>query len=227
MILHRVHHLVILVSAIAATAVCATGEPLPCVDPLFRVEARDSATHERICAAAVEARRATSVCGLPQEGPLDIVTIEAPAVTMGLSLATFDSSAGLIRILEPERLRDHLSDSGAYAALPADVVFRALLTHEFAHAALHQALAGRQVPPVDHEYVANALEVAAMAPEVREMLLEKVGVEPPVSAETIDIFLYAIAPRRFAAQSYLYHVDRDCAPIEGILDGSFSFELLN
>lgn len=221
----RLRHIATILAVLAAVATGAGAEPRPCDDPLFRVEADSPRKHAEICAAAVSARQTVSICGLAQRTQIDILAVHEPVHALGLLLAAFDRDERRIRIVDPEHLRRYLPEDEPYFALPDDVVFRALLTHELAHAILDQALAGRAVPPVDHEYVANALELVALTPDDRKILLKKVGVRAPVTAKELDIFIYGIAPRRFAALSYLFHDAHGCEPIAGILDGTFSFRI--
>lgn len=81
------------------------------------------------------------------------------------------------------------------------------------------------VPRIDHEFIANALERAALAPEHRKTLLDAAGIEPPISAEMIDVFIYGLAPRRFAAAAYLHFKESGCETITQILHGTATFRV--
>ncbi|RYH08816.1 DUF6639 family protein [Tropicimonas sp. IMCC6043] len=228
--MHNARHCWIKAATLAVTVGSATvsgaADPVPCDDPGFWVDASEGATQSMICAAALDARRALDRCGLSQTEPITIEVVYSPIHNIGECLASFDCELGRIQIIDRDLLRDHLLADDAYAALPDDVVFCSLLTHELAHALIEQKLGGRKIAPVDHEYIANALELAALAPEHRKTLLDAAGIEPPISAEVIDIFIYGLAPRRFAAASYLYFEAHGCETVTGILDGSTSFRIV-
>lgn len=219
---HPVHLLAALGLALA-TCLPVTADPVPCDDPAFRVETSDTATYHMICAAASDAGASLATCGLVPLEPIDIETVDTIIHDIGQCLASYDCDQNRIRIIEPALLGDKLPEDDPYARLPDDVVFRALLTHELAHALVHQAAGDRRVAPVDHEYIANALELAAMPPEHRATLLAAAGLEPPISPQVIDLFIYGLAPRRFAAAAYLHFEEHGCATITAILDGTATF----
>ena len=93
-----------------------------------------------------------------------------------------------------------------------------------------------ELPPVSRRRVPGRIWVVdtrvmfevALAPQAfggAGKVLRQVGIEPPISSGVIDIFIYGLAPRRFAAASYLYFEAHGCETIAGILDGSFSFRV--
>ena len=215
-----------LVAVVLATlAPIGTADPLPCADPMFRVETTDSVAHNLICAAASEAVPALATCGLVPTEPIEIATVEGPIHGFARCLAYFDHDLGRIEIVEPALLCDNLDADDPYAHLPNDVVFGSMLTHELAHALVQQNSEGRVVSLVDHEYIANALELAALDPQHRKTLLDAAGITPPVSTKVIDLLIYGLAPRRFAAAAYLHFEAFGCDTITGILDGTMTFQV--
>ena len=211
--------------ALAAAASFAMADPLPCTEPIFRVETVGNATHDMICAAASKASQVLATCGLVPRAPIEIETVDGPIHGFARCLADFDCDLGRIQIIEPSLMCDNLLAEDPYALLPDDVVFRSMLTNELAHALVDQNSGDHPVALVDHEYIANALELAALAPEHRETLLDAAGIVPPVSPEVIDLFIYGLAPRKFAAAAYLHFEASGCATITGILDGTHTFRL--
>lgn len=216
-----------LIAVLGGMASLAWADPAPCDDTGFRVDTSDAATHDMICDAALVARDVLATCGLTQIEPIDIETVKTPVHNIGQCLAAYNCKTGLIQIMDPLLLEENVPNDDPYAKLPNEAVFRSLLTHELAHALVDQNTGDRKMPMVDHEYIANALELAALEPRHREALLDAAGVEPPVPAEAIDIFIYGLAPRRFAAASYLYFEANGCKTITGILDGKATFQVEN
>lgn len=196
---------------------------MPCGDAVIRVDAADAATHEVICSAASYARDVLARCGLVPMAPVVIKPVDDLFEPVGRCLASFDCNLGEIRIIRPERLHESLLADDPYAAIPTDMVFRSLLTHELAHAVVYQRSGDYGIAPVDHEFIANALGLASLTEHYRQIFLDAVGVEPPVRSGGIDIFIYMLDPRRFAAASYLYFEAQGCEPIRGILDGTKTF----
>ncbi|SNS81930.1 DUF6639 family protein [Tropicimonas sediminicola] len=212
------------VAAIAlALALPAHAEPAPCPDPLLRIDAPPGSDISRLCEVATAARDDARVCGIDQRKPLDIVLKDEVDFAAGHALAAFDCRNNSINILPPELMAASISENDGYAGLSTERLFRSVLTHEMAHALLHQTLDGCPVASVDHEYVANALELAAMPPLDRERLLEAVDLHWEVTPEMISLSVYMLAPRRFAVTAWLHYESHGCEAIEGILDGSYSF----
>jgi len=214
-----------LVAVMAGMASMTWADPVPCDDPGFRVDTADVTTHDMICDAASGAREVLATCGLTQREPITIETVKTPVHTIGQCLAAYNCKTGHIQIIDPLLLEENVSKDDPYAKLPSEALFRSLLTHEVAHALVEQNTGDRKMPMVDHEYIANAMELAALESRHRKALLDAAGVEPPVPAEAIDIFIYGLAPRKFAAASYLYFEAHGCKTITGILDGTSTFQV--
>ena len=215
----------VLIAFMWGTASSVLAGPVPCDDPGFRVDTANAATYDMICDAAMVARDALAICGLTQIEPIDIETLDTPVHNIGQCLAAYNCKTNRIQIIDPLVLDENLPTDDPYATLPGEVVFQSLLTHELAHALVAQNTGDRKIAMVDHEYIANALELAALQPRHRETLLAAAGIEPPISAGAIDIFIYGLAPRRFAAASYLYFEAHGCKTITGILDGTATFQV--
>lgn len=214
-----------LIAVMGGMASLAWAGPIPCGDPGFQVDTSDAATHDMICGAASDAREALATCGLTQIEPIDIETVDTPVHNIGECLAAYDCKTRRIQIIEPLLLDENIPADDPYANLPSEVVFRSLLTHELAHALVDQNTGDHKIPMVDHEYIANALELATLRPRHREILLDAAGIEAPIHKETIDIFIYGLAPRRFAAASYLYFEAHGCKTVTGVLDGTVTFQI--
>ncbi|MFD0982823.1 hypothetical protein [Tropicimonas aquimaris] len=196
-------------------------DPVPCPDPMLRVDAPGQAVLERVCHAASAARDAASVCALAQIEPIEILLVDTPAHPVKRCLAICEGNR--IEIVRPELLIEKLQSDDPYAVLSGAIVFNSLLRHEMAHALLQQALKERDVQLVDHEFVAAALEFAGMPLQYRERLLDETSADWEATRDNINIFVYSFAPREFAATSWRYFEENGCMPIEGIIQGTFSF----
>ncbi|MBY6006305.1 hypothetical protein KUV62_20450 [Salipiger bermudensis] len=209
--------------ALATAPAAALADPVPCDDPGVLVEAPDEAARTLICEAAGQAREALAVCGLVPVKPIVIATEEGVIHGMGLCLAAYDCTQNRIRIIAPDLMRAHLLPEDPYSLLPDEVVFGSLLTHEMAHAVVEQTRGVRPVALVDHEFIANAMELSAMPEQHRQTLLDLSGITPPVTAGYIDLLIYGLAPRRFSAAAYYFLEAQGCDVVTGILEGRVSF----
>ncbi len=167
------------IGLLAMAPVAAAGVELACDDPRISVEARDEPLARTTCAAAEDARDLMAACGLVQQAPLRISVVKsARHPGFGTCLATYDKTADCLEITEPEGILPLLEGKDARAALPTDVLFRAITAHELAHAFLAQSTAGVKIGPAEHEFVANVFEMMSFDPEWRELLLDAHPVDP-------------------------------------------------
>jgi hypothetical protein len=213
-----------LVLALCLMAPLAGADPLPCPDPRFSTETPDTSLHHRVCAIASDSAARMRACGLTTARPLLIEIVDRVEHPFADCLAAFDCDLDRIRVTDPERFADLLPPTATYASLPPEVLLRALLTHELAHAMVEHATPGIAVPPVDHEYIAAAMELDGLPPVWRAHLLDRAGLETP-HLGLIDIWIYRLEPRRFAANALLHFAQpaNGCALIGRIVAGEFSF----
>ncbi|WP_068114637.1 DUF6639 family protein [Tropicimonas marinistellae] len=205
-------------------AVLAAAAPQPCNDPMLLVDTPDPLTFDRICADSIAAMRAVTICGISQDAAILVKPVDHVELPIGPGLAAFDCRVNSISILWPDIMQSRIGPDDPYSRLSKEALFRSVLTHEMAHALLHQTGKGCPIPLVDHEYVANALELAALTPEDRTALVEASNIDWSPSADVISAGIYFIAPRKFAVAAWRYHDLQGCDPIRGIVAGTYSFE---
>ncbi len=201
------------------------GNGLTCPGGDLAVAADDPALSRGICDMAARARRALGGCGLEQTAPLTIEVVEALSHPMGRCLATFDCDYGRIRVTHPSRYSDQSDGIGAYALLPPDVLLEVLIRHELTHALVFQNAAGREVPLVDQEYIAAAMELEHLDPVWRSVLLEAAPVDLPAKPALISAWIYGMAPRKFATNAWQHFSEpgNGCAFVRRIVRGEVSF----
>lgn len=199
-------------------------EPLPCPDPRFEVDADDPDLAMQLCDLAAEAADRLSACGLTPTRPLLIEVVESIAHPVADCLAAYDCDFDRIRISHPDGFDGLLPAGSPYSELPTDVLLGALLTHELSHAFLHQTAMQREITPVDHEYVAAAMELDSLQEEWRQVLLDHSLLEE-ARPGLIDIWIYRLEPRRFSANAWLHFQapGNGCALIGRIAEGRHSF----
>lgn len=207
---------------LAAGAVGA--DPRPCPDPRFVTDAPDLALHNSVCAIASDSAGRLEGCGLTLARPLLIEIVGTVEHPFADCLAAFDCDLDRIRVTDPARFPERIPAAEPYADLPPEVLLRALLTHELAHAMVEHSTPERSIAPVDHEYIAAAMELDALPPDWRQHLLDRAGIDTP-RAGLINIWIYRLEPRRFAANAWVHFSQpaNGCALVARIVDGAFSF----
>ena len=203
----------------------AAGTPSPCPDPMFSVEAAGIAMTQRLCIMAAEIRGRLEGCGLRQTRALSIEVVDELSHPLGNCLAYFDCDFDLVRITNPDAYDVLMTEDQPYAVLPADVTLQALLTHELAHALVHQTAGDRLVPMVDQEYIAAAMELEHMDAAWRDVLLSRAPVDLPPKVGLIDIWIYGFAPRKFGVNAWQHFSlpESGCSLVEDIVSGAVSF----
>ena len=199
--------------------------PLPCPDPMFAVDANDDTMTLQLCKMATEIRDRLEVCGLKQSRVLTVEITDELSHPLANCLAYFDCEYDVIRIADPSTWDALMEEDEAYASLPAEVTFKALLTHEITHALVTQTAGDREVPVVDQEYIAASMELELMEAEWRDVLLAEVLVELPPKDGLIDIWIYAFAPRKFAVNAWQHFSlpENGCSLVQQIVVGDVSF----
>ncbi len=217
---------ILAISLSLATATTTSADPAKCTDQAFSVDAYDAQMTEQLCTMATDIRGQLEECGLAQSRPLTIEMVEDVSHPMANCLAYFDCEYDLVRITDPAAYESLMEEDSSYAALPAVVTLRALLTHEITHALVAHTAGDRSVPLVDQEYVAAAMELELMGEDWREVLIAANPVTLPPKEGLIDIWIYGFAPRKFAVNAWQHFSlpQNGCALVRRIVDGQKSFK---
>jgi hypothetical protein len=180
---------------------------------------------ERICEFAQEAVSLISSCHLPQQRPIRIEVVDEIAHPFAICLAGFDCDYDRIRIVVRDSYTALVEPEDPYADFPPEALVRTLLFHEITHALIEQNSADREVPLVDHEYIAAAMELEHMDPALRETILHYANLETPADGR-VNIWIYRLDPRRFAANAWLhFRLPRNgCDLVERLVTGDASFD---
>lgn len=213
------------VATFLASSVAA--DPVMCPDPQFSVASGDPALVEQVCEVVADVGDRLAACGLVRTEPLTIEVVDGLSHPMGECLAYFDCERDSIRLTDPSLYRSLLDPEVIYAVLPPEIAMRALLTHEIAHAAVDQMAEGRTVPLVDHEYIAAAMELDLMEPQWRETVIAAAPVALPPKPGLVDIFIYYLAPRKFAVNAWQHFSlpGNGCGLIRRMAAGEMTFDL--
>jgi len=200
-------------------------EPYTCTDSSISIVGASQEEAQQACSFAEEAMAVMVGCGLTQTKPLRVELVERLEHGFGACLGSYDCAADIIRVVEPSRILGSVGAEPPYSLLPVDVVFKALIAHELAHALLEQSTEGIDIEFVDHEFVAAVMELETMAPEWREVYLAAAPVSLPPKVGLISAVIYGFDPRKFAVNAWqFFRAEPDgCERIRQITAGSFSF----
>lgn len=196
-----------------------------CADNQISVIADSGDTAGLACSLAIEAKTRLAECGLTQTAPIQIRLLDSRQLDIAHCLATFNCTSNVIEITDPRFIEASLGEDNPYRVLPVDVIFQALISHELAHALLEQTSEGVDVPFVDHEYVAAAMELNILDPKWRTALIRAAPVSLPPKISLISELIYGFDPRKFATNAWQYfNTEPDgCERIRAIAIGNFSF----
>ena len=216
---------VLVASLLVGAPVDAVAGAIPCGDDRLSVVADLPETAALACDLAREARDRIAGCGLSQVRPLRIDLVRRMEHDTAECLADYDCASEVIRVTEPGAIPEAVEGLVPYGLFPAEVVFRALIAHELAHAMLDQSAGDREIAFVDHEYVAAVMELDTMAPEWREVYITAAPVNLPPKIGLISAIIYAFEPRKFAVNAWqFFRAEPDgCARVRDIAAGTFTF----
>jgi hypothetical protein len=166
-----------------------------------------------------------SACRLPQQRPIRIEVVDEIDHPFATCLAAFDCDYDRIRIVVRQSYEHLVEPDDPYASFPPEVLVRTLLFHEISHALIEQNSRSRDVPLVDHEYIAAAMELANMEPTWREAILRFAALEAPAEGR-INIWTYRLNPRRFAANAWLHFAlpENGCDLVGRLVGGAATFD---
>jgi len=200
-------------------------DPYTCKDSSISIVAASQGEAQQACSHAEEAKVIIVGCGLTQTTPIRIELVEFLEHGLGACLGSYDCAADVIRVVEPSKIPRSVEMEPPYSLLPVDVVFKALIAHELAHALLEQSSEGTDIEFVDHEFVAAVMELETMAPEWREVYLAAAQVSLPPKVGLISAVIYGFDPRKFAVNAWqFFRTEPDgCERIHKIAAGSFTF----
>ncbi|MGR3321460.1 MAG: DUF6639 family protein [Pseudooceanicola sp.] len=175
-----------------------------CADPMISVEAPDDLA-ARTCAAAVTARKVLAACNVPLGREVRVrVTRDLLPDCMGL----YHCGTELIEVLHPDLIAVRTRPESPFAALDTDSYFASIITHEMTHAAYDSVRCPFGDCLVTSEYLAYAMQIAALAPDLRAPFTDLARAEGHVTAESLSRMTLLMAPGTFALRSWAHFSTR-------------------
>jgi len=186
------------------------------------VVAADSAPYaDPICEVTPHALSQLSACGLTLARPVTVDVVPQMAPDAEHCLGVFRCEGDRIEILTPAAFDAKTTARRLYGGISGEALFAAVLTHELSHAAVRQAPGGREISVTGDEYIAYAMQIAAMAPADRNRFLSNEHLPETISLDQFTPFRASVFPSRFAALAYEHFAQpqNGCAFVHKLLSG--------
>jgi hypothetical protein len=195
--LRRTFQAVVLAGLLHATSAVA------CPSAHLQLEAATAVESRLLCRAWAEARAALAPLGIAAARPVRVELAPAPGAgdVLATAFGSYDVRRGVVR-LRP--LAVYLAGGdGGFAQPPSAELWASYAVHEFTHALIDPHLAQAQSRRVTHEFIAYALQLATLEPELRGRILAHYGARRFTNEQGVNVVTYSFAPHRFAVRSFL------------------------
>lgn len=174
-----------------------------CPDLPVDVEASRASDRGEVCAAARMALDYLAPLGLMPRSMLRVRVADQPfEAPLNHLPGYYDPQTERIEVLSQRLILD--SPAARILGLPAAPdLYRSLVIHEITHAV---ALSHGGVQPrrVAHEYIAFAVQLAALPETQRREIIGRAGVDGFENLDALSEAYLLIAPNRFAVKAYLH-----------------------
>lgn len=213
----------------AAQAVPGTDPPgRACPDTNLTVFAVDPDLGARVCAIVQAADPLLSACGLPGFDPLRLYITRRIEGTSRHCLGVYVSDTNEIAVVDPAVLAEDRGAGSMFDGLEPDALFASLVIHEITHARLANLANGKSCSLADHEYIAYAMQLAALPDDQRDIILEDVPKDHVGTALLNDVIL-TMSPRVFAGLAWRHFArpENGCRYVRSLLDGAVTLEMSN
>ena len=174
------------------------------------------------CAAIERATPMFKACGLRFTRSVTVEVIDRMPPGFEEFIGVYHVTNENIAVLSPRALFESPIAMRQYPGLSAKALFDAVLTHELAHAAVHQMHAGADISLSGREYIAGAMQVAAMPEAGRTLFLASQNLPETVSPGYFNTFILQVRPEKFAALAYGHFAapSTGCGFVARILSGA-------
>ena len=165
-------------------------------------------------------------CGLEALDPIRVqVENDAIGVCGVDAFGAFDTKAQTIRLASTKACRAMAKTNPAYASLPFIKFYESIVVHEVAHQIFRSHIGERSVSLATHEYVAYALQITSLPPDVRQTFLKPLNTKPPADLSPFVDMVLLMSPETFGALAYAHFSEfgNGCRILTEIIEGKISF----
>ena len=198
-----------------------------CPQASIEVTAHSRSERDLVCTAAVDALDRLGRCHITLRARLNIEVLPEVRHPVGRVVFGFLDTRRQRVLVTQEAKIESLVAQTPYAELPRRDFYRSLIVHEVVHGVMDQNLKRPAATHAAYEYPAYALQLASLAPEVRDMFLRGLD-QGAIRADALfaDPVLF-LDPYVFAARAYRhFNASADgCKLLNALLQGAADFIL--
>lgn len=179
-----------------------------------------------ICAAVKRTTELFRQCEFMELPRVRVQVEKEPVNVCGVdAFGSFDAERQSIRIVDATTCKKMTKLNAAYASLPFGEFYQSIVVHEIAHQFFRSHLKGKKVSYATHEYVAYAMQIASMPPQIRNQLLNSITREPTEDLDPFVDMLLLMSPVYFGVLAYDHFSapGNGCWVLQGIVRGEIEF----
>lgn len=205
----------------------AFGETLACEAYNLTVVAENLPTAQHACDALAAQRSLLDACGLIPERSYALRIVRKIEEGPGNCLARYHCDAEAIEVIGPDWLRAAIEPGSVLNRLDPGRLFVSLVVHEWTHAVFDEVTEGAARDLGDQEYVAFAMQLAALSPEDRQTWLAAYPGREPVQHREINAVVAALDPPQFATRAWRHFAaeNNGCSTVRDLISGKSTFRL--
>lgn len=202
---------------------------LACSNPMFSVETSEPGMAAHICTVATAAAERLAACHIPQRDALKLHIVDRIIHADISLLGIYRPGDRALEVTSPAHLATVIDPGHIYSLIPVLELFDSLIYHELTHALLDQRSAGQIQRYANHEYMAYSIQMEALSPASRQMIIGAAGGASQISSEQLNSFIALAEPITFAAWSWQHFSEpqNGCDFFKQLITGTTSLELPN
>lgn len=181
-----------------------SAETVTCPDQMFSVETSEPDMVEHICTVASAAVERLAACHIPQRDVVKLHIVDRIVFAAIPCLGIYKRAEKTLEITSPDQFSALIDPDHVYAQIPILELFDSLIFHELTHALLDQWPGGDKQCYTNHEYMANSMQMEALSPASRQIIIRTAGGYSEISIEQLNEFVALADPITFAAWSWLH-----------------------
>lgn len=204
-----------------------SAETVPCSNPMFSVETSEPNMVKHICTVATAAAERLAACHIPQRDAVKLQIVDRIVHSDISLLGIYKHREKTLKITSPAYVATAIDPDHIYSHIPVLELFDSLIVHELTHALLDQRPEGSIQCYVNHEYMAYSMQMEALSPASRQIVIGAAGGASEISREQLNEFVALAAPITFAAWSWLHFSESQngCSFFKKLITGETSLKL--
>ena len=203
-----------------------SAETVVCSNPMFLVEISEPSMVEHICTVATAAAERLAECHIRQRDVVKLHVVDHIVHSDFECLGIYKPGEKTLEVTSPAHFATAIAPDHIYSQIPALELFDSMIFHELTHALLDQRPGGDTQCYANHEYMAYSMQMEALSPASRQIIIDATGGDSEISNEQLNGLIALLAPLTFASWSWqhYYKPQNGCDFFEKLLTGEASLE---